>query len=168
VVSWAADGEQSWGDWGWWIQAPWIPDLGVTCAPSPVGGIGVGAVHYTPGKHPPGVSIPLGLLLLLATLPTGIMLVRRGEGWQRRAGLAFEAIGLVYLLVVLVLIDPACIMPIGIVPALLGLAHYRRKRRSRFPSGHCANCGYNLFGNTSGICPECGVRAGSPAGRTHA
>ncbi len=24
--------------------------------------------------------------------------------------------------------------------------------------GHCQNCGYNLTGNTSGRCPECGER----------
>lgn len=26
----------------------------------------------------------------------------------------------------------------------------------RVPPGHCARCGYNLTGNTSGVCPECG------------
>ena len=26
------------------------------------------------------------------------------------------------------------------------------------PHGHCRNCGYNLTGNVSGICPECGER----------
>ena len=30
-----------------------------------------------------------------------------------------------------------------------------RKPRSEHPT--CANCGYNLTGNTSGICPECGT-----------
>ncbi len=25
------------------------------------------------------------------------------------------------------------------------------------PRGHCAGCGYNLTGNVSGICPECGT-----------
>ncbi len=27
----------------------------------------------------------------------------------------------------------------------------------RIPPGHCQNCGYNLTGNISGICPECGA-----------
>jgi hypothetical protein len=36
----------------------------------------------------------------------------------------------------------------------------RRDRRRR-PPGHCQSCGYNLTGNTSGICPECGVATGS-------
>ncbi len=28
---------------------------------------------------------------------------------------------------------------------------------SRYPHGHCQSCGYNLTGNLSGICPECGT-----------
>jgi len=24
------------------------------------------------------------------------------------------------------------------------------------PPGHCTACGYDLTGNTSGVCPECG------------
>lgn len=33
------------------------------------------------------------------------------------------------------------------------LRRYRRRRR-----GLCVRCGYNLTGNVSGICPECGTR----------
>jgi hypothetical protein len=33
--------------------------------------------------------------------------------------------------------------------------------RRRIPPGHCQNCGYNLTGNVSGICPECGKTTGS-------
>ena len=29
-------------------------------------------------------------------------------------------------------------------------------RDNRRPPGHCASCGYNLTGNVSGVCPECG------------
>ncbi len=29
--------------------------------------------------------------------------------------------------------------------------------RRRIPPGHCRNCGYNLTGNVSGRCPECGT-----------
>jgi hypothetical protein len=28
--------------------------------------------------------------------------------------------------------------------------------RRRIPPGHCQTCGYNLTGNVSGVCPECG------------
>ena len=33
---------------------------------------------------------------------------------------------------------------------------YRRHRRRK--KGLCLKCGYNLTGNTSGVCPECGER----------
>ncbi len=33
---------------------------------------------------------------------------------------------------------------------------WRRDRRK--PPGHCRKCGYNLTGNVSGRCPECGAR----------
>lgn len=29
----------------------------------------------------------------------------------------------------------------------------------RFPPGHCRKCGYDLTGNVSGVCPECGETA---------
>lgn len=29
-------------------------------------------------------------------------------------------------------------------------------RDRRYPRGHCQGCGYNLTGNESGVCPECG------------
>ncbi len=38
---------------------------------------------------------------------------------------------------------------------------YRHDRR-RPPPGHCQDCGYNLKGNESGICPECGTPARLP------
>jgi hypothetical protein len=31
-----------------------------------------------------------------------------------------------------------------------------------FPPGHCRRCGYNLTGNVSGACPECGAVARRP------
>jgi len=30
-------------------------------------------------------------------------------------------------------------------------------RDRRYPAGHCRNCGYDLTGNVSGVCPECGT-----------
>jgi hypothetical protein len=30
--------------------------------------------------------------------------------------------------------------------------------RRHIPAGHCQKCGYNLTGNVSGACPECGER----------
>lgn len=40
-----------------------------------------------------------------------------------------------------------------------------RLDRRCIPPGHCQSCGYNLTGNTSGICPECGHHLDCSAGR---
>ena len=32
----------------------------------------------------------------------------------------------------------------------------RRCRRTLLRLGHCEHCGYDLTGNVSGMCPECG------------
>lgn len=47
---------------------------------------------------------------------------------------------------------------VGLVIALAALeaALHRRFDRRAWP-GHCTACGYNLAGNTSGTCPECGT-----------
>jgi hypothetical protein len=34
---------------------------------------------------------------------------------------------------------------------------YRRLIRNRLRPNHCKSCGYNLAGNASGVCPECGT-----------
>ena len=43
----------------------------------------------------------------------------------------------------------------AIRPAWCAAAWYRSARRRRRP-GCCTNCGYDLTGNVSGVCPECG------------
>jgi len=37
-------------------------------------------------------------------------------------------------------------------------------RRRRFAAGHCQICGYDLTGNVSGVCPECGAEVGQGRG----
>jgi len=39
---------------------------------------------------------------------------------------------------------------------------WRRDRSSRIRPGCCLRCGYNLTGNTSGVCSECGERSVVP------
>lgn len=52
-------------------------------------------------------------------------------------------------------------IPLGLL-VLVTAALWWRERRP-FPPGRCASCGYDLTGNVSGRCPECGepVRDGS-------
>jgi hypothetical protein len=56
-----------------------------------------------------------------------------------------------------------------IIPHWLGIAFaapvalmLRRRHRRRRWTGHCASCGYNLTGNVSGVCPECGEKGSDP------
>ena len=43
------------------------------------------------------------------------------------------------------------LLPVIELPSL-----YLWRNNRRVAPGHCAACGYNLIGNVSGICPECG------------
>lgn len=44
-------------------------------------------------------------------------------------------------------------IPFGLIAIPTAYVFYRDRRP---PPGHCQECGYNLTGNTSGVCPECG------------
>jgi hypothetical protein len=55
-------------------------------------------------------------------------------------------------------------MPFVLIAISTVYLWWRDRRRIR--PGHCQECGYNLTGNVSGVCPECGERisgAGEPA-----
>jgi hypothetical protein len=52
-----------------------------------------------------------------------------------------------------------------VLVTLLARLQKRRPRRIYDPSDRdCPNCGYDLTGNTSGVCPECGTKQRPPAG----
>jgi hypothetical protein len=36
------------------------------------------------------------------------------------------------------------------------------RRWRRYRKGRCLNCGYDLTGNVSGVCPECGIEVKQP------
>jgi hypothetical protein len=61
-----------------------------------------------------------------------------------------EAIGTILLLMV------GMIFVAGVVLSVVLTAARRRLSRER-PIGLCRRCGYNLTGNLSGVCPECGT-----------
>lgn len=47
-------------------------------------------------------------------------------------------------------------LPLAALPIPIYLALTRRFGPPNIPAGHCQHCGYDLTGNTSGVCPECG------------
>jgi hypothetical protein len=47
---------------------------------------------------------------------------------------------------------------LGVLFAFVPFVRYMAHRRGRRPlRDHCGRCGYNLTGNISGVCPECGA-----------
>lgn len=50
------------------------------------------------------------------------------------------------------------------IPLLIWLA-IRIHQRNQARPGHCQNCRYNLSGNTTGVCPECGEKVTPSASR---
>ncbi len=47
-------------------------------------------------------------------------------------------------------------IPLLLAVVTTGVLSWRRYRLVN-RAGHCVSCGYDLTGNTSGVCPECGV-----------
>jgi hypothetical protein len=71
-----------------------------------------------------------------------------GRSWPISGGQYFMYIS-GWGLVVNVPLPFACLLLVPLAIAILG---------HRFPAGHCRRCGYDLTGNASGICPECGQK----------
>ncbi len=46
-------------------------------------------------------------------------------------------------------------LPLAVLTTTALLPWYLDRRR--IPPGHCRRCGYDLTGNVSGVCPECGA-----------
>jgi hypothetical protein len=89
-----------------------------------------------------------------------------GDRWQRRLVLWFYADGprliwnsYLYRVTVHVPLWPFFLLTF-IPTAFL----WHRDRRS--PPGRCRRCGYDLTGNESGVCPECGVEVADERGGT--
>ena len=54
---------------------------------------------------------------------------------------------------------PACLL-LAALTAVRGIGwFYRRRRTRRRRLGLCPSCAYNLTGNVSDVCPECGTRS---------
>jgi hypothetical protein len=93
-----------------------------------------------------------GLVLSDGRLTWGYMLMHNPpSGWRMRRrprGMSFSTFR-----------DSRClIVPLWLPLALVAgpTAFLWWLDRRRIPPGHCRKCGYNLTGNVSGTCPECG------------
>jgi len=75
-----------------------------------------------------------------------IKTICRPTGWWRFGGRKLVIVYAPFWLAV-----PVLAMP----PISVGVALVRRKRRAK--EGCCPICGYNLTGNVSGVCSECGT-----------
>jgi hypothetical protein len=56
---------------------------------------------------------------------------------------------------------PLLTLLLAVAPALAVAARIRRSPRGQ--AAVCLTCGYNLTGNTSGVCPECGADVSAEA-----
>ena len=151
-----------------WARSYWVSDR-------------VGRVHYTPGiasedhhvylQTTPGTAVIVGggdpadnfsdVRWVWGRLePSHYPLGRDGTPWLRAAGIGWE-----YERVVetgettwgaqVRLAWPASLSGL----AAASLIALRARRAARRAGGVCASCGYNLTGNVSGVCPECGQAA---------
>ena len=59
---------------------------------------------------------------------------------------------------VMVVMAALLLSPILLLTVALLIDRHRLRRAQRLDGGHCQSCGYDLTGNVSGVCPECGVR----------
>jgi hypothetical protein len=66
-----------------------------------------------------------------------------------------------FAIAVIGLLLPGLLFLIGIVSML---SFHTRELNTIHQDGICDRCGYNLTGNTSGICPECGLKIGERPG----
>jgi hypothetical protein len=55
-----------------------------------------------------------------------------------------------------VLWEVLAIFPVSFAATYLGAVRGQHRYAARLAEQFCRNCEYNLFGNTSGRCPECG------------
>ena len=134
-------------------------------------------IHFAAGIFAPRlsrISYPQPIdLLILALIPVGALhaakFARTGLLFTTYGGLASTVFWMYYLFegrgsmmaddsVYLQMIITACLLTIILAGACRLAASQRDRWEGLFrpPVGHCQNCGYDLTGNVSGVCPECG------------
>ena len=97
-----------------------------------------------PTKVKKGVLIGVSIGLAFGVLEALVTSIGAADFW-RLARLHFAQFGF------------ACPFLGGILGYIVA-RRIDRRHRKRLAEGHCCHCGYNLTGNVSGVCPECGER----------
>ena len=116
-------------------------------------------------------DIQVVVVALMLTIPFVIGVVSHSclRGFVRACAVTGLVWGMVYSSAALIVTDEYAWDLITLVPLafmfhavwgafvglVVGLPH--RLLRPHYRDGHCRKCGYNLTGNVSGVCPECGV-----------
>jgi len=147
---------RTWGDWGWWVQAPWgycpvAPDMAMlpmAIGPTPqMGATGV----FMPFAWPFCVLLYRPMCRLTASIRRNLLL----------AIVFFYAALLLFVATFLrlgrddggfVFNASVAILGAAVISTLDALSYRRRSRL-----GLCHVCAYDLRYNTSGVCPECGT-----------
>lgn len=145
----------TWGPWGLWLQEPWR-----------------GGGSFSSQAGCPTVSIPLIFIywaLLLAVVQPVVGLAMRlpppaREMLKWAGNLAWISLwcGASYIDQEWAIVVSAVILP-SVMLVFLDRRVARRKRLD--PTPRCKACGYNLTGNVSGICPECGTHIATQSAR---
>lgn len=113
-------------------------------------------VHITGGRSVLGFAHFSGHVQMMLELDGSVMLLPYGRdayNFKLSSGMPFQE----FVLSLRTLALAAAILP---VTWIIAFARYRLRRRIALRHGLCTTCGYNLAGNTTGICPECGASPG--------
>ncbi len=101
------------------------------------------------GKHCGGGRAALSpreracyVFLIVIGISGGLIALTMGLKFRSWAGLGHMALGF-------------AVLAQAIMRAVSLRSDYRRQRRRK--EGRCLDCGYDLAGNVSGVCPECGT-----------
>ena len=159
---------RTWGDWGWWIQTPltrgepW--DTFYAVAPR-----FIEASHFLA----PAVRLPIPLLVFGVALMVSLLLIKERSRALCHAllwiGLTL-CYGLFALQAAVSIWFPhslrslyfnaisQTVFDLGMAALIIAVPSWLAElfTRRHLP-GHCKKCGYNLKGNVSGICSECGA-----------
>lgn len=117
--------------------------------------------HFSERK--PTIEIRFGCLAIWSGFahagdPSGFALKHCHGNWGEFGGLARGNLGFIYPRIQKWPGQRLIVLPLWIpwaTVALLGFWSGYHIRKTQLP-GHCRFCGYNLRGNVSGVCPECG------------